>query len=297
MYGHKYSQSLVATRRQLLARGYTPRSLAAAVHSGRLIRVRRGHYAVPETDESTQRAVRVGGLLTCISAARLCGIWVAEESAPHIYLPHGASRLRSPRNRFARLTEDNREGCVLHWIPLVSDTEVTMDSVGPVNALAHLIRCQPRHLAIAALDSAVYQGVVRESQLDAVFAAVPLRFHFYRAQVDQRAMSGLETLVRLLVRDAGLTCTPQFHFPGIGTVDLLVEECIVIETDGRRGHADPVGTARDYDRDVALAALSYVVLRFNFSQVMRSPEVVLSAVHGALAARGIRTSHVHYPST
>lgn len=275
----------VATRRQLLARGYTPRSLASSVHAGRLIRIRRGYYALPDVDDATQQAVRVGGVLTCVSAARRFGMWVASDSCTHIYLRHEASRMRAPHDRFARLTEENRRDCVLHWFPLVAGDAVSMESVGPLSALAHLIRCQPEYLAIAAIDSALYERIVRLGQLDAVFASIPAKYHRYLQRIDARAMSGIETIVRLILLDAGLSCSPQFHFSGIGDVDLLVEGCIVVETDGRLGHADAPGVARDYDRDVALAALGYVVLRFNYRQVMFSPDAVLAAVLGALAAR------------
>ncbi len=280
------NQSQVATRRQLLARGFTPRSLAQAVHVGRLVRVRRGYYAHPDVDDLTQQAVRVGGVLTCVSAARHFGMWVVTEPVAHIHLRHEASRMRAPHDQLTRLTESNRGGNVLHWFPLVAGEPLSMHSVGPLSALAHLIRCQPERLAIAAIDSALYEGIVREPQLDAVFAAVPLKFGSYRQRADARAMSGLETIVRLLLLDSGMSCSPQVHFRGIGDVDLVVEGRIVVETDGRRGHADTAGAARDYDRDVALAALGLIVLRFNYRQVIFSPDVVLRAVRGALAAPG-----------
>lgn len=164
-----------------------------------------------------------------------------------------------------------------------------MDTVGPLNALAHLIRCQPETLAIAAIDSALNQKLVSVSQLAGLFGILPSRYRRYRSRVDSRAMSGIETIVRLLMLDAGLSCTPQVRFPGIGTVDLVVESRIVIETDGRLGHVGAIGTARDYDRDAALAALGFIVLRFNYRQVMFSPNVVLAAVRGELTVRDERS--------
>jgi very-short-patch-repair endonuclease len=171
---------------------------------------------------------------------------------------------------------------VLHWFPLIDQSEVTMDSVGPLNALAHIIRCQEEQIAIAALDSATYQRIVSEAGLDKLFASLPAKYRRYRRRVDARCMSGIETIVRLMILDAGLNCEPQVFIPSIGFVDFVVEGRVVVETDGRLGHADAPGTARDYDRDVALAALNYIVLRFNYRQVMSSPEVVLRAVRGAL---------------
>lgn len=96
-------------------------------------------------------------------------------------------------------------------------------------------------------------------------------------------MSGLETLVRLMVVEAGMACVPQVTFDGVGTVDLLIEDCVVVETDGRLGHDDPIGAVRDYRRDALLTAMGYTVLRFSYRQVMYEPETVLAAIRSAVA--------------
>ena len=274
--------ALIATRRQLLARGYTPKQLAAGVRAGSLLRIRRGYYAARDVHPLIQHAVRIGGLLTCVSAASLLGIWVHDSTFAHVSLRHEASRMRSPRDRFVPLTEDNRFGCVLHWWPLVDKSAATMHRVAAVDALAHLIRCQPEFDAVAALDSSLHEKVITNGQLDTIFDAVPERFRQLRKRIDGRAMSGLETRVRLLAIDAGLRCAIQVKFDGIGTVDLVIEGCLVVETDGHNGHDDAVSAARDYDRDLALIALGYIVLRFNYRQVMYEPDRVMAAILAAL---------------
>lgn len=118
-------------------------------------------------------------------------------------------------------------------------------SVSPVDAVAHIIRCQPAPLAIASVDSALYERRITPLDVERIFEALPARFQPLRCRVDGRAMSGLETIVRLMVIDAGLECEIQVRFEGIGWVDLLVDDCVVVETDGRKGHDDPVGEARD----------------------------------------------------
>lgn len=225
-----------------------------------------------------QLAVRVGGRLTCVSAAGRMGIWVASDPGAHIHLRPEASRLRRPTNRFERLNSDNRDGCTLHWWPLLEPDRVTAHSVGLTDALAHIIRCQPTELAISSIDSALYEGKVSPIELDRIFASLPARLQPLRGRADGRAMSGLETIVRLMVIDAGLECEIQVQFDGIGWVDLVVDGCVVVETDGRKGHDDPEGEARDYARDAALARRGYTVLRFNYAQVMFEPRVVLAAI-------------------
>ncbi|MBX3104475.1 MAG: DUF559 domain-containing protein [Cryobacterium sp.] len=281
----KYDRLRVNTRRQLLARGWTPRRLAADVHSGRLIRIRRGYYAVPSTPATTLQAVRVGGLLTCVSAARNLGIWSADSVGTHVNLRHEASRMRTPDDRFTRLTKFNRAGCVLHWTRLIEPHRVSMESVGVLDCLAEIIRCQPKYLAIAAIDSALNQGIVRLTDVKRMFRHIPRDFQSYLQLVDTRAMSGIETITRLLVQEANFEAIPQVRIEGVGRVDLLVDGCVVIETDGRLGHEDIEGSLRDYDRDVKLAIRGFSVLRFNYWQVMETPDLVVRAVSAALYAR------------
>jgi very-short-patch-repair endonuclease len=279
----------IATRRQLMRLGLSPLDLTEGVREGQLLRVRRDRYALQATEPAILEAVRVGGLLSCVSAADFHGIWVPDEPFTHIAMAHAASRMRSPRDRFVRLSVDNRDGCELHWWPLVEPDAASLHSVSPVDSLVHVIRCQPRPVAVAALDSALFEGKIAHSDLDRIFATVPVKFAPLRADIDARSMSGLETIVRLMVRDAGLRCDLQVHFRGVGDVDLVIERCVVIETDGRKGHEGEAGQRRDYDRDIVLAARGLIVLRFNYRQVMYDPEQVMAAILGALR------SHRHGP--
>ena len=56
--------------------------------------------------------------------------------------------------------------------------------------------------------------------------------------------------------------------PGVGEVDFLVGDSLIIETDGKQGHDDAAGHARDYRRDTASATQGYVTARFSYAQVM-----------------------------
>jgi very-short-patch-repair endonuclease len=278
----------VATRRQLLALGVDPRALASAVRTGLLLRVRRGYYALPTTETSVIEAVRIGGRVSCVSAAELQGVWVPNPPFAHVSLAHTASRLRSPRSRFVRLSPDNLGGCELHWWPLLGQVNESVHSVSLIDSLAHIIRCQPRPIAVAALDSALFEKKIASADLDQIFGGVPAKFRLLRGDIDARCMSGLETIVRLMMLDAGLSCVPQVWFARVGCVDLVVEGCVVVETDGHRGHDGAEASARDYARDTELAALGYIVLRFNYRQVMFQPDAVMAAILGALR------SHVRY---
>ncbi|WP_411701098.1 type IV toxin-antitoxin system AbiEi family antitoxin domain-containing protein [Conyzicola sp.] len=133
----------IATRRQLMRVGAAPHELTAAVRQGSLIRVRRGYYARPDTDHQLVQAVRIGGRLGCVAAAQSLGIWATNPTFAHVAMQHEASRLRSPKDRFERLTSDNVEGCELHWWPMPEVRRRNVHTVTAGEALAHIARCSP----------------------------------------------------------------------------------------------------------------------------------------------------------
>jgi very-short-patch-repair endonuclease len=100
---------------------------------------------------------------------------------------------------------------------------------------------------------------------------------------DGRAESGTETIVRCLLTIAGLRVRPQVDIAGVGRVDLLVEDRVVVEVDGREWHDDPGRFAVDRRRDVRATIGRYRVLRFSWFQVLFRWSEVEAAVFAALA--------------
>ena len=262
--------------------GAAPHELTAAVRNGDLLRVRKGYYAIPTADPQLLHAVRIGGRLGCVAAAQSLGIWATTPAFAHVAMRHEASRMRSPKDRFERLTSENVDGCELHWWPVPEMPRRNIHTVSPAEALAHIARCQPRELALASFDSALNEGLVGPSQLAMIFATLPEKYQYLRAQIDGRCMSGIETLVRLLLVDAGIEFELQVSFRAIGTVDFVVAGCVVVETDGHLGHDDPLSRLRDYKRDAALIRLGYSVVRLNYAQVMFDPAGALATIIAAL---------------
>lgn len=273
---------LTLRTRELVARGMTRSQLAWAVGAGRLIRVRIGHYCLPGLDVPTQRALRVGGRLACVSELARLGVWVTRPPRhPHVHVEPNVSRLRDPRGARVRLSETG--GAVLHWELLTSTASNAR--VAPVDAFRQAMRCLPPLEAIASLDNGVRLGLVR----------VPdLRIGATRAEeqlldlVDGRADSGLETHLRVPLVRARLRVEPQCRIPGIGDVDLLVERWVAVEADGERYHGAAT-SRRDRARDAALAAHAITPLRFGYGQILEDPRSVIRAIAGAvLSHRNVR---------
>lgn len=266
------------TIRELTERGWTSKRLAREVARGRLLRVRRGHYATPDTAPDVLRAVEVGGRLGCVSELRSRGIWVPEATAIHVHLAPNAARLRAT------------EGTVLHWSTPLCESGWTSSHVSAIDALITACDCLAPWIAIAAMESAIRCGVLSLTELQRGTAAASARVRSLVVQVQPTADSGLETIVRLLVTALGFRVAAQVRYPGIGIVDLVVEGWVVIETDGSH-HDEPIVSVRDRRRDARHAAAGRTPLRFRYHQVMNELPSVAAAIIGAVRQhRRVRNS-------
>jgi very-short-patch-repair endonuclease len=268
----------IVSRHDLLQHGLTGAQITVLVRSNRLLRVRRDHYAAPETDRHTVEAVRVGGRLACVSAARELGIFAFETRFTHLHVARDASRLRGARSRSDRLNAVPRLGVQLHWWPLIAPDDGTEFCVGARDALAQIVQCQPRHFAVAALDTALHEGCVLASQLDEIFANVPAKQRLLRGQIDARADAGQESVLRRIILEAGMRCDIQVAIGGVGRVDLLVEGCVVVEADSNAHHKSWEQHIRDRTRDRILARQGYPSLRVLYQDIMFDPNGVISAI-------------------
>lgn len=277
---HQGRRVEVVTRAELMALGWTARRITRAVESGRLLRARQDRYLASDAPEDVVQAVRVGGLLTCLSLLRLLGVFVFGRPTLHVHMRRGASRMRSPETRGRRLAGRRERHIVLHWQPLIGDAGSGCVSV--LDALVHAVRCQPARYAIASIDSALNMGLVGVEHLAELFAALPQRYNVLRSFVDGRAQSGPETLVRLMVTGLGHSVDLQVPFEGVGFVDLLVDGWLVIECDSKAHHSSWRQQLKDYRRDLALARAGHPVLRLTAQDILYRPEAVHAALRGLL---------------
>jgi very-short-patch-repair endonuclease len=273
-FGHRR----IVSRSELLAAGLTGRDITEAVRGAQLIRVRRDHYGLPGIDRHTLEAVRVGGLLACVSAAGERGIFVFDDRFTHVHIDREGSRLRSPRSRDVPLAAASREGVQLHWTPLLDGSDVTEYCVGVRDALSQIIRCQDPDFAVAALDTALHNGAIDPAGVSEIFAHLPAKYQELQFHIDTRVDAGQESVLRRLIHRAGLRCTIQVEIRGVGRIDILVEDCVVVEADSRAHHKDWEQHIRDRSRDRRLAELGFVSLRVLYQDIMFDPDGVIRAI-------------------
>ena len=116
------------------------------------------------------------------------------------------------------------------------------------------------------------------------------------ARVERGSDSLLETLARILFREAGIATETQVWIDGIGSVDFLLEGFLIVELDGIAFHLESRQFKKDRRRDNAAAVRGLPVLRFFYDDVVHSPEAMLAQVRVVLARGSSRWPQPDQPS-
>lgn len=275
----------IATRRQLIALGYSRADLSRAVSAGIVSRVRRGWYASRSATREQLVAVRVGGRLTNTSAARSFGLWAGTDTRVHVALQRGASRLRQPVLPSAENASRPLDEVVRHWTEL-GRIDQTSDTwrVPLFTCLRSVVRRCDRETAIACLDTAMRTFALTQEDIAAIFANEPARSRLIASRAHGGCDSGIESIACQRFTRLGLPVRHQVRFRGIRPVDLVVGRRVIVELDGREFHAQSAAFSRDRRNDAELVALGYVILRFTYAQVMYEWAFVERTVLAALAS-------------
>lgn len=271
----------LAATHELYSHGWTKRSLAAAIAAGEIVRVRQGWYLVASTPEEQRQAVRVGGRLGCVSAAKYLGLGVRSTEVVHVSAAPHVARLRSKFDKQLRLEDVRSSGVIVHWND--SDVTGTRFSLGIRAALKQMCLCQSPEWVVAAADSALRLGFLTTSEWEEDIAGLPRRLRRLLARVDARAESIIESLTRFRLQQLGFSPSLQLPIRGVGRVDMVIGTRLIIEVDGYAYHSDPEAFEADRRRDARLSALGYHVLRFSYQQIMRHWSEVRAAITAAVA--------------
>ena len=236
--------------------------------------------AAAGTDPALIRARRLNATITCASAAPYYGLATLGRTAD--------VHLAVPRSRGSRPSRSRRTGgTVIHresrWVragnPLLPLAPV-------VDVLSRVLRCaDDDRQAITMIDSALNQRLTTVEEIDRALAGPgrpAARGRLLRC--DSRSRSATETVARLVLSDAGITVRAGVVIAGVGEVDLLAADRVVVECDGFAYHSGRAEFRNDRRRDRELVALGYLVVRFTSQEVLEEPGMVVDAVRRALAA-------------
>jgi very-short-patch-repair endonuclease len=145
--------------------------------------------------------------------------------------------------------------------------------------------CLPSEFAVATLDSALHKGMLRVQDIRVALADSSFDLSDVLNALDARSESGLESLCRIRLSRMGLPTRSQVFIDGVGRVDLVVGDRLVIEADGQEWHDSPGAFASDRKRDLRLALLGYSVLRLTYAQIIHEWPLVELSIRAMIARR------------
>jgi very-short-patch-repair endonuclease len=230
----------VARTSDLAAAGVDAYSIQRAVRERAITRLREGVYADADAPEPVRLAVAHGGVLGCLSRARAAGLWVlTDDVRVHVAMP------RNGRRR----PHDECE-CVIHWTR--SSGRGAMATL--IEALAQVLKCRGEEEFFVCLESAMRKRLIARRDLARLRESVPVARRWLIDFARWNADSGLESLLRLRLRRHGIVLASQVRVPGVGMVDFVLGDRVILEVDGKPNHVDGFEFPADADADAARKA-------------------------------------------
>jgi very-short-patch-repair endonuclease len=273
-----YLVAVIATRQhgvvsigQLRRTGLSDTGVRGRLRAGWLHRVHRGVYAVGHTaltfEGRSMAAVlafgdgvhgdRVVAAVSHRSAAALWGLLKPQRGPVDVSISS-----RSGRSK--------REGIRLHRCASLTPELVTCHRGIPVTTPAHTIADLRR-----TVPPEVLRRAIRQAQM--------LNLTIGPGIDRDRTRSELEHLFLRLCRRHRLPMPDVNARIGALTVDFLWrEQRLIVETDGYRYHRGRAAFEDDHDRDLALQALDFEVIRLSYRQVMKKPKRIAAILRKKL---------------
>ncbi|CAG7844890.1 hypothetical protein USB125703_01141 [Pseudoclavibacter triregionum] len=265
----------VVSLRAMSAAGIERDEARRLIRGAGLERVRPGWYRAEGAHPDVVRAVAAGGALSCVNALVLRGAW----SPPPLAARSAASGVHT---RFAS-SHSVTPGVIAHIAPGPRVPVLSALDEASI-AVTCLGRCELGDAAVAVLDSVLRRGILSPAEVAASLRAAGEHGRRLALRVDPSAESGTESLLRMLLRRAGVRFRTQMRIWGVGRVDFLIGDRLIVEADGIEFHKGEQ-VQRDRNRDNALQRLGFHVLRFTYWDVVERPEQVLATIRAVMARR------------
>jgi very-short-patch-repair endonuclease len=149
--------------------------------------------------------------------------------------------------------------------------------------LCDVISSEPVEIAAAVADSALRNGVLRRDEWERILTACPAAKRRVLAIVDGVPESGTESILRAALWAAGIAVRAQVEI-GEHRSDLLVGDRLLLEADSEGFHGGRAARIRDSKRDRALVGRGYVVLHFDYAEILYDLPAVIAEILRAVRA-------------
>lgn len=273
----------VVSRRQLLDCGVSERARERWLDAGRLYRVHPGVYAVGHPaiplEGRLVAALLHAGPGAALSHASALGWWRLNSDEQLIV--HVSTLVRANSTRGVRVHHPRRLDAVLHRglrVTTVARTLLDAASQLPFPRLRRVV-AEAEYLRL--LDPASIGAQLGRGRRGSSSLRRALALH---NPLLAQTLSALEERFLALCEDHSLPL-PEVNATVAGLmVDALWRAPgLVVELDGARSHASAAAMHRDRERDLALRAAGFDVLRYTWHQVTERPSAVAADLRRALA--------------
>lgn len=149
-------------------------------------------------------------------------------------------------------------------------------------ALVHAYRCHSQEAFFAAYESAWNKRLISALDRRRIRQELPKTAGWLLDLAGPDADSGLESLLRLRLHLVGIRLECQVDVGGVGRVDFVLDNRVLLEVDGKENHDGPGKRHKDLVRDAAASGAGFESLRFDYAQVVHDWPTVVAAILAAL---------------
>lgn len=241
----------IFTTTQLHDAGLSRHAIRTLANTGQLTRVAAGWYASSGADPRIVRGLKAGGRIGCLTGCQIYGLWTPPSNG-HLHVVYAAG-----------LTPRPQPGITTHRFRSTQPAT----SVWPLlDCLEHVLHQHSAEEFAVVAESAMNLQLVHLADVRSLRPAAPSRRRTVFNYI-QWAESGSETRVRLFLQQRRIRVQAQVKIPGIGRVDLVVGQRLIIECDSETHHSTPESRAEDARRDLAARVLGYETIRLRYAQI------------------------------
>jgi very-short-patch-repair endonuclease len=200
----------------------------------------------------------------------------------HVSVPRRAARLRKQWDRFSRLNPASSTDVVVHW----DDDEVVSRGNGQrvslTDAYVRVVLDEPFEIAVAAFDWGLRSGLLDRTGVEEILLALPHDARMIGNWIDFQCDSILESIARTGLQLRGFLVTSQVPVGALERIDLVIEDIVALETDGK----DHLGRfEKDRRKDLSITIEGRHALRATYAMVRYDFDRLVEAIERAITAR------------
>ncbi|WP_216387234.1 endonuclease domain-containing protein [Arcanobacterium phocae] len=244
-----------------------PHSFRTCLEAKKIIPVGHRWYATEPVAGQTKVACENGLLIGCLTAIKDYGGWVPYTKSTHYIANKYGPTLHLPNTIVHRCM--TKSPLADHIPPAQAPNLV----VPLADAIEQVLYHHDAETGLIVLDSLLNQRKITSYAADVMISSVQSQKQRILKRYTADAQSGSETRVRNYLLSKKFLVATQVPIPGVGRVDLLVGQSLIIECDSTTFHSQPINVMCDRERDFQAKLRGYSVLRLSYEHVWhRWPE-------------------------